>query len=296
MSAEGYFPVGSSVLRRVHSERAVGLLYGQRALAIGALAPLNFIGTMNHTRAQSTPFERLTRTGKMFETIFFGSRTEADRVLAAVHTMHGRVNGELTEAAGAHPAGTPYSAFDPEAMLWTIAVAADAARTFFELLVRPLSESERDAFWDDYVRFGELFGMPREIAPESNAAFRSYFDGRVASRDAYLTTEALEVGMAIMFRIPVPAFNAPAMRVHNLLIRGSLPPRVRELYGLSWTPGHARAFTAAVAAVRATRPIAPAGLRRGWNTTFFNQVRNTERRLVARGRPIPGALPLASDQ
>ena len=32
----GYFPHGS-VLRRVHRERSVGLLYGQRALAIGAI-------------------------------------------------------------------------------------------------------------------------------------------------------------------------------------------------------------------------------------------------------------------
>ncbi len=40
-----YFPPQTSVLRRVHSERAVGLLYGQRALIIGSLNPIAFIGT-----------------------------------------------------------------------------------------------------------------------------------------------------------------------------------------------------------------------------------------------------------
>ena len=35
-----YFPPGRSMARRVHGERSVGLLYGQRALLIGALEPL----------------------------------------------------------------------------------------------------------------------------------------------------------------------------------------------------------------------------------------------------------------
>ena len=46
-------------------------------------------------------------------------------------------------------------------MLWTIAPAADSAVYFYELFVRELSERELDEFWADYVRFGELFGMPR---------------------------------------------------------------------------------------------------------------------------------------
>src|SRR4029079_8281211 len=79
---QGYFPRGTSVLRRVHEQRAVGLLYGQRALAIGAINPLNFVGTTNHTWARETPCQRLAHTAKMFEAIMFGSRQEADSVLA----------------------------------------------------------------------------------------------------------------------------------------------------------------------------------------------------------------------
>ena len=56
----------------------------QRALGIGAISPVNFLGTLIHTRNPERPFHRLARTGKSFETIFFGSRDEADRVLASV--------------------------------------------------------------------------------------------------------------------------------------------------------------------------------------------------------------------
>src|SRR5581483_10508427 len=140
----GYFPRGTSMLRRVHEHRAVGLMYGQRALCIGALMPLNYVGTSEHSYAKLTPFRRLAHTGKAFETIYFGTRAEADEVLAYVRKLHEKVNGTLPEDAGITPAGTPYSALDPELMLWTVAVIADSAECFYEMFVRELRDSERE--------------------------------------------------------------------------------------------------------------------------------------------------------
>jgi uncharacterized protein (DUF2236 family) len=287
---KGYFPRETSVLRRVHEQRAVGLLYGQRALAIGAINPLNFIGTRNHTRALARPFQRLVHTAKIFERIFFGTRAEADGVLAMVEHMHETVEGTLAEDAGVTKAGTPYSAFDPEQMLWTVAVSADSARVFYELLVGPLSEEERDAFWLDYVRFGELFGMPREVAPGSHAEFSEYFQEQIERPEAYLTDEAHEVAKAVMFQIPVPASQRPAMLVHNLIILGSLPPRVREMYGLRWNPIKAAAFRSAVLALRGSRPVVPERVRAGSNVSFYDLVARTEKQRIARGETIPGSL------
>src|SRR5438445_13501198 len=83
----GYFPRGVSMLRRVHEHRAVGLMYGQRALCIGALMPLNYVGTSQHSYAKLTPFKRLAHTGKAFEQIYFGSRAQADEVLGYVQHL-----------------------------------------------------------------------------------------------------------------------------------------------------------------------------------------------------------------
>ena len=153
--------------RRVHGERSVGLLYGQRALLIGALEPLTYTGTMLSTAAGDHPFTRLARTAKIQETVFLGTKAEADKALAAVHRLHERIKGELPEAAGSHPAGSAYSAFDPELMLWTLAVIADSGRAMYEAMVGELSAREREALWQDYARFGELFGLPREAVPGS---------------------------------------------------------------------------------------------------------------------------------
>lgn len=283
----GYFPRGSSMLRRVHEQRAVGLLYGQRALCIGALMPLNYVGTSEHSYAKLTPFKRLAHTGKAFEKIYFGSREEADRVLAYVRRLHEKVNGTLPEDAGITPAGTPYSALDPELMLWTVAVIADSAQCFYELFVRELSGGEREALWQDYLRFGELFGMPRDAAPGSYGEFREYWSARLSSDELYLTDEARFVGHATAFEIPMPAVNQPGKRVHDLVMLGSMPARVREIYELDWTRGHELAFQTVIRGVRATLPLVPRSVRRGYNTRSFDMVALTERRRIEQGKPTP---------
>jgi len=279
------------MLRRVQGERAVGLTYGQRALLIGALDARNYVGTATHSRYRDQPFKRLVATGKMFETIFFGTRAEADRVLMAVRHMHASVKGELADDAGAFAPGTPYSANDPELMLWTIAVAADSAVRFYELLVGDLSPDERDAFWRDWVRFGELFGMPREVAPASWDDFLAWFGGRPAGDCMGLPEEARHVGRGVAFRIPVPRVEAPALELHNLILLGSLPPRVRELYGLRWDIAREVAFRAATRAIRASRPLSPRVLARGRNAGSFDRVARTEAARIAAGKP-PIPLPL----
>lgn len=287
-SDDGHFPRARSILRMVHEEKAVGLMYGQRALCVGAIKPLNYVGTSEHTRNKRTPFRRLAHTAGMFETVFFGTRAEADRVLGAVDTMHQRVVGELPHDAGAHyPAGTPYSALDPELMLWTVAVIADSAEWFYERLVRPLSSGEREALWQDYIRFGELFEMPRSVAPPTYEEFRAWYEGQLAGPDLYLTEEARFMGYASAFEIPMPASRRPAKRVHDLVMLGSLPPRVRELYGLRYTAAQAAACALALSSARVARLLAPRALTRGSCIAEFEMVAATERRRIQTGRPTP---------
>jgi uncharacterized protein (DUF2236 family) len=271
-----YFPPGRSMARRVHGDRAVGLLYGQRALLIGALEPLTYTGTMLSTKSNDMPFTRLARTAKIQETVFLGTRAEADKALAAVHKLHERIKGELHEAAGAHPAGTPYSAFDPELMLWTLAVIADSGREMYETMVRPLSEGEREALWQDYVRFGELFGLPRSEVPATHREFAAWFGERLRSPDLHATPHALEMAPLVAFRQPVPAPARGNIATQNLVIKGTLPPRAREIFGIRWTGAHESAFRALAASHRRARHAFPKRMRRGRNDVFFNTVARTE--------------------
>jgi uncharacterized protein (DUF2236 family) len=272
-----YFPPGRSIARMVHGERSVGLLYGQRALLIGALEPLTYTGTMLSTRSADRPFQRLARTAKIQETILLGSREEADKALAVVHKLHERVKGTLPEAAGAHPAGTAYSAFDPELMLWTLAVIADSGRAMYETMVRPLSEAEREGLWQDYVRFGELFGLPRSEVPASYSEFSAWLQERLSSADLQATEHGLEMAPLVAFRQPVPAAARGNIAMQNHIIKGTLPPRVREIFGIHWSGGHETSFRAMAAAHRRARRFFPRKVRRGRNDVFFDVVSRTER-------------------
>lgn len=271
--------------RRVHGERSVGLLYGQRALLIGALEPLTYTGTMLSTGAGDHPFTRLARTAKIQETVLLGTRAEADRALAAVHRLHERVKGELPEAAGAHPAGSAYSAFDPELMLWTLAVIADSGRAMYETMVRPLGDEEREALWQDYVRFGELFGLPRDAVPATYPEFSAWWEEKLASPDLHATPHALEMAPLVAFRQPVPLPARLNLETQNLIIKGTLPERVRRIFGIRWTAAHETAFRSIAAAHRRARPAFPRLVRRGRNDHFFDVVTKAEHRRG--GTPTP---------
>lgn len=275
---DGYFPRGSSVLRRVHGARVVGVLYGQRALLLQATHPLAFAGLMANTSGLGAPFQRLAHTAKTMETVFFGSRADADRATARVRAMHTRVRGQLDERAGRWPAGAPYAADEPEFLLWILACLADSAQAAYERFVRRLGAGERAAFWDDYLTVGELFGLPRSEAPSDYEAFRAYMDERLGSDDLHVVPRAREIGRMVAFDLPLPAYRRPALSVINLCVVGLLPPRVRHLYGLRWWPAHEAAFQAVAGASRATAPVTPARIRRGPSAADYELVARTERR------------------
>ncbi|WP_433624419.1 oxygenase MpaB family protein [Nocardia sp. CA-120079] len=301
MSKPGYF-ADNSMARRVMSKRAVGLTYGQRALVIGAVNPLLYVGTAENTEHRMTPYSRLALTGKLFEAVFLGSKDEADRALAFTAKKHAKVVGALPEEAGPHhPAGTGYSAFDPHLMYLTMAFAFDSAEVMHDLLVRPLTGGEREGLYQDYVRWGELFGMPREAAPGSYPLFRKSFDDYLASDELFLTDEARLVGSYLAGqRVPYPQ-RGPMRQVVDafyLLVQGSLPPRIRDMYGMRWGLPEQIAFRALAQGVRTAHiapPLVPPVLRAtlaGPSAPVYKLLSKRERELHSTGRPsMPGVDP-----
>jgi uncharacterized protein (DUF2236 family) len=100
----------------------------------------------------------------------------------------------------------------------------------------------------------------------------------------HLTDEARIVGRAIAQDMPVPPPLRPGITATNLVVRGLLPPEVRELYGLRWTAPHQLAFQAATAAVRRSQRLVPDRIRLGDNRELHDLVIKTERDRIARGR------------
>ena len=277
----GYFPRGQSALRRVHGARVVGFTYGQRALLIQAAHPLAFAGLMANTQGLEAPFRRLAHTAEVMERVYFGSRTEADRTTEIVRRMHSRVSGRLRTPAGRWRAGSKYAADDPEFLRWILVWLADSAQAAYEAFVRGLGAEERERYWQDYRRVGELFGLPREHSPADYASYRAYVDERLASADLFVTDDARELGRRVAFELPVPAVRRPALEAVNLAVLGLLPQRLRDLYGLPWDPAREAAFRALCASLKATARITPGRIRRGSCVADYNVVARTEAERLA---------------
>ena len=265
MGDGGYFPRGRSVLRDVHEERIVGVLYGQRALLLQAMHPVAFEGLVADTAGLAAPFRRLVRTAKTMERVYFGTTAEADRVTAAVRRMHGRV-----------PA-----AREQEHLLWILACLADSALAIHQRFVGRLGEPDRERFWQDYLALGELFAVDRAAAPSDYGAFRAYMRERLAGDDMHVTPTARALALRVAFDLPMPAHRRPALAVLNHAIVGTLPARARREYGLSWSRLDAARLAAFTVALRSGAFVLPRALWTGSSAGDYEVVARSEARRIS---------------
>ena len=220
-----------------------------------AAHPVAFTGFFAHTGALDDPYARLERTVRVLGLIAWGDKREAQKATARVRDIHSRIHGVLPEAAGRFPAGTPYSATDPELLLWILACMADSALVVYQRYVRSLARDERDAFWQDYKVIGREFGLRDADMPEEIEDFELYMNDMVEGDDLFVMPQARELALNIVMRPPVPLHARPMLEVANFVTVGLLPAKVRRMYGFSWDP--ARALVLRGGAEYAKRVVVP---------------------------------------
>jgi uncharacterized protein (DUF2236 family) len=232
-----------SMLRRVHQE-GVLLLGGGRALLMQIAHPLVARGVAEHSSFKSDRIGRLLRTLRPMFAIAFGTKEQALAAAASVRRRHAAVNGDA------------YRAEDADLLLWVLATLIDTTLLAQKLFVRPLSQAEASAYYADMMRVGMLLGVPPDIMPADLAAFEGYVRQMVGS--LAVTDEARLIARAI-FAGGLPL--AVPLRAVEQLTAGLLPPRLREGFGLSWSPRRQAGLDAACRALRLLRPAVPARLR-----------------------------------
>ena len=126
------------------------------------------------------------------------------------------------------------------------------------------------------MRFGELFGLPAQRGARQPPRVRGLVRGKLASPELHATEHALEMAPLVAFRQPVPAPARGNLALQNHIIKGTLPPRVREIFGIRWSGAHEASFRAMTAAHRRARHVFPRPMRRGRNDVFFDVVIRTE--------------------
>ncbi len=239
----------SSVSWRVHKETTV-LFGGARALLMQAAHPLVIAGARATGFYQRNPWKRLERTLQLAYTITFGSLQDAQRAADTINDVHRRVRGidEVT--------GQPYDAFDPELLLWVHACLVDSALLFEELTVGSLSPDEREHFHQEQMVAVEMLGLPRSCVPATVPALRAYVDMIVDSDELMVGESAQQVAETIKHPPPEAEWK-PILKVVSFWAFGTLPPRLRRMYGVRWTPAHEVALRASLRGLKTFRPAIP---------------------------------------
>lgn len=250
-----------TVSHRINAERLV-LLGWSRAILLQFAHPLIAAGIAEHSGFRDRPLaavQRLRQTVRAMLGLTFGGEAERERILGRIRAIHRRVNGQLPIDVGPFPAGTPYSAEDPDLVLWVHATLIESVPMFYEMLIGPLAPTEHDAYCAEAAPVAIALNARGNEVPRSRATLQEYLERMYASGRIVVSAQARELAETVLSP-PFGPLAAPGTAVNRLLTAGTLPAGVREQYGFQWTRHHERAFDVLLLALRTSRRPLPGRL------------------------------------
>ena len=188
---------------------------GGRALLLQVAHPLVAAGVEQHSNYEADPWGRLYGTLDTVIKIVFGDAQRSEEAAARLRRRHDRVKGVSED-------GVAYDAHDPELLLWVWATLVDTARLLYERCVRPLSDEERERYYQEQKLFAYACGVPEGACPAGHADFVAYF-ARTVADELRVTSGAQAVAHSLVDP-PIPRPLRPLFAPAVLVTAGLLPP------------------------------------------------------------------------
>jgi uncharacterized protein (DUF2236 family) len=205
-----------SVSWRVFRNPLTLFVGGIAAVLMELAEPRVRTGVWEHTTFRTAPRRRLQRTGLAAMVTVYAARSVAERMIAGVTGLHGRVQGHT-------PAGVPYAASDPELLTWVHATASFGFAMAYSRYVHPLSLGDLDRYYAEGEEIASLYGaQPLQSAMAVDALFER-------TRPELQPSPIVQEFLSIMTHEPVlPALARP---LQALLVRAAVdvtPDWLRE--------------------------------------------------------------------
>jgi uncharacterized protein (DUF2236 family) len=248
----------SPIVRRINAERLV-LASWTRAILLQVAHPLIAAGVADHSgfgASAAASVLRLHHTVRAMLHLTFGSASDQARAIDGIRAIHRRVNGSTRQATGPFPAGTRYSAENPDLVSWVHVTLLDSAVLAYESLVAPLSIEERDAYCRDAAWIAVALGGEEEAIPRTWADLELRFAAVLSSGTLAVGDDARAISRAILHTrlswvLPLSGWT------NARLTGGWLPADLRSQYGLDWSEEHEREFGRLVQRIRRVRHHLP---------------------------------------
>ena len=190
----------------------------------------------------------------------FGSAEEIQARADRINTIHTRVHGILREPTVHFPAGTPYSATDPELLRWVHATLVESQLRTYQLFVDALTPDEQDQYCAEAAGIAPLLGIPDAFLPTNKTDLDRYLGDMLASGVIEVTETARVLARALLFP-PGGALTGPLLWLGRLTTIGLLPPAIRVAYGVEWGERGERRLRRASGVVRRFLRMVPLALR-----------------------------------
>jgi uncharacterized protein (DUF2236 family) len=210
-------------MRDVSREGAL-LAGGGTAILLQVADPTVGAGVARHSDFATRPLLRLRTTLTFVYAVVFGSEAQIRAVQEMVDRAHGPVPG----------------AIDPELQLWVAATLYRTGSDVDERIWGPLDPEAAERVYRENAVLGTALQMPPELWPEDLAAFRAYWDERVAG--LVVTPDARRVMNDLLHPTALPWWLRAGMPLVRLLTAGLLPASLRTAYGLPWSRMRERRF------------------------------------------------------
>ena len=193
---------------------------GIRALLIQAAHPEVVAGVEDHSRYQSDPLGRLTRTSLYVTETTYGAMPEVEQAVDLVRRAHRPVEGTSER-------GRPYTADTPELAAWVHNALTDSFLVAFQTYgPRRLSTEEADRFVVEQTRIGAL--LDADPMPTTAAGLSQW----IATHPALAPT--VGQGNAIDF-LTDPPLTLPVKLGYKALLSAAVetvPERLRTIIGV----------------------------------------------------------------
>jgi uncharacterized protein (DUF2236 family) len=230
---------------------------GGRALLLQVSHPSVAAGVEQYSNFAQDPFRRGFRTADMMLKLAFADRETSQRQAKALHRMHERVKGVSED-------GVPYSALDPDLLVWVWATLVDVSLLLYNRAVAPLTDEERERYYQEQKLIAYACGVPDDRCPQSYADFKAYLE-RTTERELRATDTARLVAFAGRHP-PTPwPLSAPLGVLTAFVTAGLLPEPLRTQLGYRWTPSRERLLRALFAISRTIARVTPAAARHAQN-------------------------------
>lgn len=214
----------------------------------------------DHSGMRGDPIGRFHRTFRRVFALVYGDLGTALEAARRVHGVHATIAGNLDHDAAGWARGTAYRANDEDALRWVHATLLDTSVYVYERVVRPLTTTEKEAYYEESRRFAALFGIGCGSLPADWTGFRAYTEHMWHSDELSVTPLAASIARFLL-RPPHPAL-APVSAWYRKLTAALLPLRIRAEFGLDTGGSIKRRLVASsVELIRRSHPLWPRALR-----------------------------------